>query len=161
MLRPPHLLVAALVAVAAAGMTGCVRRTVSITSEPSGALVLVNDREVGRTPCSFDFTYYGTYDVQLSYEGYEPVSTSADANAPWWDTIPIDAVSEAIPANLQTKNAWHFTLVPIVHDREALLARARELRSAIAPEDAPIAESATDAATTTPNSGEAPATSPR
>ena len=143
------------------GMTGCVRRTVSITSEPSGALVLVNDREVGRTPCSFDFTYYGTYDVQLSYDGYEPVSTSADADAPWWDTIPIDAISEAVPANLQTKNAWHFTLIPIVHDREALLARARELRSAIAPEDAPIAETApTETAPATPPA-EAPATDPR
>jgi hypothetical protein len=158
-LRSTHLLVAALVAVS--GMTGCVRRTVSITSEPSGALVLVNDREVGRTPCSFDFTYYGTYDVQLSYDGYEPVSTSADADAPWWDTIPIDAISEAVPANLQTKNAWHFTLIPIVHDREALLARARELRSAIAPEDAPIAETApTETAPATPPA-EAPATDPR
>ena len=48
--------------------TGCVQRTISITSRPSGALVHLNDEEVGRTPLTVPFTYYGTYDVRLSHE---------------------------------------------------------------------------------------------
>lgn len=121
---------------ACSGAVGCVRRTVSITSEPSGALVLVNDREIGRTPCSFDFTFYGTYDVQLRLTGFEPLSTHAEAVAPLWDTIPVDAVSEAMPTDLRSTNEWHFTLVPLVADRAALIDRAHALRRQTAPADA-------------------------
>ena len=57
-------------------------------------------------------------------DGYEPVATSADAEAPWWDYLGPDAVSEAIPADLKSKNVWHFTLAPVVHDHAALAERA-------------------------------------
>ena len=49
---------------------GCVKRTISISSNPSGALVWVNDREVGRTPVEFEFLYYGEYDLRLERDGY-------------------------------------------------------------------------------------------
>ena len=42
-------------------LTGCVRRTISISSEPAGALCWLNGREIGRTPLSVDFIYYGDY----------------------------------------------------------------------------------------------------
>ncbi len=108
--------------------TGCVRRVVSITSDPSGAMVSLNDREIGRTPCQAEFTYYGTYDVRLEKEGFEPLSTSADANAPWWDNMGPDVVAEAVPADLKSLNEWHFTLIPVLQDRAALVDRAKELR---------------------------------
>lgn len=133
-----------------AGSTGCVRRVVSITSDPSGATVWLNDREIGRTPCSVDFTYYGTYDVRLELEGYEPMSTSADANAPWWDTIGVDVFAEATPANLKSTNTWHFTLQPAVRDHSALAERAREMRERTTP-SLPPPEPAMDAAPTPPN----------
>ncbi|MCC5829414.1 MAG: PEGA domain-containing protein [Phycisphaeraceae bacterium] len=53
----------------AGGLGGCVRRTITITSEPSGALVHLNDQEVGRTPLTIGFTHYGVYDVRLTHEG--------------------------------------------------------------------------------------------
>lgn len=49
-------------------LTACVERTISITSTPSGALVHLNDQEVGRTPLTVPFTYYGVYDVRLEHE---------------------------------------------------------------------------------------------
>ncbi|MBT4015057.1 MAG: PEGA domain-containing protein, partial [Deltaproteobacteria bacterium] len=36
----------------------------SISSNPPGALIWVNDREIGRTPVSFNFTYHGEYDIR-------------------------------------------------------------------------------------------------
>lgn len=58
-------LIAALIAL---GTLGCVQRTITITSNPTGALVHLNDEEVGRTPLTVPFTFYGTYDVRVAYD---------------------------------------------------------------------------------------------
>lgn len=50
------------------GLSGCIERTITITSEPSGSLVHLNDEPVGRTPLTVPFTFYGTYDVRLEHE---------------------------------------------------------------------------------------------
>ena len=126
-----------LVLIVIATNVGCVRRTVTITTEPAGALVWLNDREVGRTPLEVDFDFYGTYDVRLEREGYEPVMTFGRADAPWWDIVGLDLVSELVPADLHSRIAWHFELQPLDTDREALLGRARELRSKLADQPAP------------------------
>jgi hypothetical protein len=65
-------------ALGSTGLLGCVERTISITSEPEGALVYLNDEEVGRTPVSVPFTFYGVYDVRLEHEA-EWVSLSEAA----------------------------------------------------------------------------------
>jgi hypothetical protein len=111
---------------------GCVRRTIDITSEPEGALVWVNDREVGRTPCSIDFTHYGRYDVRLRRDGYEPVSGFGDADAPVWDFVGADLVAEVLPANLTSRVQWKFTMIPTDTDEAAMLARARAMRERLA-----------------------------
>lgn len=119
----------AVLAACALASAGCVRRVIDITSDPSGATVWLNDRELGRTPCSAEFTYYGTYDVRLHREGYEPIHGSAEAKAPWWDVIGFDLVSEALPAKLVSQTEWHFTLEETSRDQATLLERARELRA--------------------------------
>ena len=109
--------------------TGCVRRTITITSTPPGALVWLNDREVGRTPVDVDFTHYGTYDVRLVHDGYEPLLTVGKASPPWWDNVGPDFVAELIPAEVNARVDWHYDLEPLNDDPEALVDRARELRS--------------------------------
>ncbi len=110
-------------AIVCAAFFGCVRRTVEITSTPPGALVLLNDREVGRTPLTTEILYYGTYDVQLRLEGHEPINGSAEAKAPAWDWIGPDLVAELIPVDFTSRNAWHFTMAPIDLDPAAVLLR--------------------------------------
>jgi hypothetical protein len=109
---------------------GCVRRVIDVTSDPSGATVWLNDREIGRTPCSAEFTYYGTYDVRIEREGCEPVQGSAEAKAPVFDWLGIDLVSEVLPARLVSRTEWHFVLTPTDSDASALRARAEALRAA-------------------------------
>jgi len=90
---------------------GCVQRTISVTSQPSGALVYLNDEEVGRTPVKVPFRYYGAYDVRLEAEGYQPLWTSAQAKAPWWEYPGPDLVAEAVPKG-KSNIAWHFEMAP-------------------------------------------------
>lgn len=122
--------------------TGCVRRTISITSEPAGALVHLNHREIGRTPVEVEFIYYGDYDVRLVKDGYEPLIVKGDASAPLWDTPPFDLVAEAVP-DARKRIHWHYQLAPIVEDPAALVERAQAIRIQLA---ADIAESGIDVA---------------
>lgn len=114
--------------------TGCIRRTLAITTEPSGALLWLNDREVGRTPVEVDFDHYGTYDVRLERDGYEPMMTSGKAKAPWWDTVGLDLIAEAVPGTLTSRIEWHYVMQPIDDDRERLIERARDLREILGPD---------------------------
>jgi hypothetical protein len=118
-------------ATALLGGAGCVERRIVITSEPPGAAVTLNDVDVGLTPLGVDFTYFGTYDVQVRKPGYEPLLTAADASAPWYEWPGIDIVSQAIPPTDRTVVRWHFDLEPVDLNEAALLDRARETRDAL------------------------------
>ena len=111
--------------------TGCIRRTLSITSTPSDALVWVNHREVGRTPVVVEFTHYGTYDVRVEREGMEPVLTSKKATAPLWDKPGPDLVVEIMPFQAQSQLEWHFDLEPRDESLPALVERARAFRTEV------------------------------
>jgi hypothetical protein len=119
----------------AAGVGGCLKRTISITSEPAGALVWLNDVEVGRTPTEVDFTYFGVYDVRLDLAGHEPIITQRDAKAPAHEYPGLDLFAEMYPGTIETVIRWHFDLAPSPESalapeqvQEDLLARARRLR---------------------------------
>jgi hypothetical protein len=137
--------------VAAGLMTGgCAERRLSITSEPAGATVWVNDVEVGRTPVEANFTHYGMYDVRLRLDGYEPIATSAEAKAPWYEFVGADLITEAVPfggldgsgGGVMTRVAWNFAMRPALErtgDRAAfeadLLERAKALKSRLSPQE--------------------------
>ncbi len=115
-------------------LPGCATRTIEVTSEPPGATVIANDVELGRTPLTADFTYYGTYDVLLTKPGYEPLRTTASARAPFYEYPPVDLV--AAPLSPHTTVRWHFTLSPSPESSQPkdqleqdLLSRANALRS--------------------------------
>ncbi len=117
---------------------GCLERTVTITSEPAGALVILNDEEIGRTPVETGFRYFGVYDVRLQREGFEPIVTEKEAVAPIWEYPGLDLLAIAAPWRVKTHLEWHFDLeaVPEPGTPEAeqseqeLFDRARSLRAA-------------------------------
>jgi hypothetical protein len=133
----------------AAATGGCVERTISITSEPTGALVYLNDEEVGRTPLTVPFTFYGTYDVRLEHEGYQPLWTQQRAKAPWWEAPGPDLLAEAKPHN-KTEQVWHFKMQPEGEvDQAALIDHARQLRAMLS-QNPGAASAPTSAPTTEP-----------
>jgi hypothetical protein len=124
---------------AALACAGCVRRTITITSDPEGALCRLNGREVGRTPVEVDFVYYGEYDVVLEKDGYEPLLTSGAAIPPWWENIPLDLAAEAMPGEPRADIRWHYQLQPRDDDPVGLVERARGLRERVETEFPPPA----------------------
>jgi hypothetical protein len=108
---------------------GCVRRSLTVTSDPPGALVYLNGQEFGRTPVTRDFTWYGNYDVALRMEGYETLKTNGKVIAPWWQWVPIDLVAELFP--LHDRRKLSYTLKPTSEATVApdvILSRAEQLR---------------------------------
>jgi len=110
---------------------GCVERRLLISSEPAGALVYLNDQEVGRTPLEVPFTWYGTYDVRLEREGYQTLQTQQLAEQPWWEKPGPDLVAEALP-DKRVEIAWHLKMQPEQPasevDPERVLEFAKQLR---------------------------------
>jgi hypothetical protein len=110
---------------------GCVEQTMTIQSNPPGALVYLNDQEVGRTPVTRDFTWYGDYDVQLRLEGYETLKTHQPVTAPAWNWVPFDLVAALLPFTFKDHRAFAYTLKPLdpaLAEPVGLLDRAEGLR---------------------------------
>lgn len=123
-----HTLKPLVVATLLLAVVGCVERTIKITSEPTGALVWLNDEEVGRTPLVVPFTFYGTYDVRLERDGFHPLWTKAKTVDHWWELPGPDLVAEAIP-NGKSETEWHFQMIAKTKvDNDALVQRATQLR---------------------------------
>ncbi len=95
------------------GPLGCVRRTITFTTEPPNALVFLNDREIGRSEVTTDFLWYGDYDVVIRKEGYETVQTHWEVKPPWYQIIPLDFFAEVLwPGYLHDAHSRHFVLEP-------------------------------------------------
>lgn len=110
---------------------GCVERTLSITSTPPGALVTLNDMEIGRTPLNKRFIWYGTFDVQVRKEGYQTVSTATPVIAPWWQWLGFDLIAELAPLTLHDEHKVSYTLEPqslVQVDPQATVERGQKLR---------------------------------
>ena len=129
----PAALCAAILCSVMAGGCARIERRITITSDPSGALVSLNDTEVGRTPVEVDFTYFGVYDVRLRKEGFEPIVTTAEAKAPLHEQPVIDLAAMMLPTTLKTHIDWHYILEPADTDEAGLLQRAAELQSQMDP----------------------------
>jgi hypothetical protein len=95
-----------------AGLGGCVERTLTVQTSPPHALVTMNDQEIGRTPVSRPFLWYGYYDVQVRKAGYQTIKTTTPVIAPWWQWIPFDFVAEILPFKFEDPHTVSYTLAP-------------------------------------------------
>ncbi len=96
---------------------GCLERTIKVTTEPEGAVVWINDVEVGRTPLETDFTYYGDFSVRIRKEGYEPVVDVKHVSAPVQELPVVDLAAEALPVKFENNVYWHWVLEPAIEAR--------------------------------------------
>jgi hypothetical protein len=111
---------------------GCsgVQRRLTIRSNPPGARVYVDGYDIGTTPASTDFLYYGTREIKLVKDGYETLTVKQPMPAPWFQIPPLDFISDnLLPRELRDERAVAFNLQPqVVVPSEALLGRAEHLR---------------------------------
>ena len=112
---------------------GCVHRRMTIESNPGGALVLLDGKEVGYTPVSVDFTYYGTREVTLIKDGYETRTFPARLQTPWYQHIPLDFFSDNLnPFPVTDRKRFRYQLTPrneMNDSDENLLNRGNAFRS--------------------------------
>ena len=92
---------------------GCVKRIVTIDSQPSVAEVFFGSRMVGTTPCSFDFTFYGCHPIKLVKEGYKDFYTTERLKPPVYEYLPFDFISEnLLPFQFEDVHNFSYQLVP-------------------------------------------------
>ncbi len=130
-MRRLHAVAWTLTLAALAASSGCVRRTMTFRSEPQGARVFLNDQEIGRTPVTVDFTWYGDYDVVARLDGHSAIRTHHRVNPPWYMIWPLDFFSEVLlPVELNDHHDMPLLIFePLPEpDTEALVQRAGELR---------------------------------
>lgn len=110
--------------------TGCVQRRMTIRSNPPGALVYVDNYEIGTTPVSTDFIYYGKRKIRLVKDGYETLTVEQRFWPPWYQYFPIDFVAENLyPGEIRDEHELDFPMVPqMVVPTNQLIGRAEDLR---------------------------------
>jgi hypothetical protein len=141
--RPASLLWSLAAVAVALGWGGCVERKITIGSGPPGALDYLNDVEVGRTPVTVPFTWYGDYDIRMRLDRPEGdaehrttkhyyLHTHQRAKAPWFEFIGIDLFAELLPVPFKDEKVWAFDLPEVVQPTEQeLIDRARTLKATL------------------------------
>ena len=110
---------------------GCVERRLTVRTDPPGARVFIDDYEIGTSPCSTHFTYYGTRKIRLVKDGFKTKTIYQPLPPPWYQIPPIDFFAEnLIPGTFRDHRTVRYELEPeIVTPAEELLRRAEGVRS--------------------------------
>ena len=109
---------------------GCVERKLTINTQPAGAIVWLNDEEIGSSPVTVAFNWYGDYKVRISKDGYETLDTHKKLKAPLHDAFPFDFFAEVVwPGRIVDEYEWEFALEPYkAPKREDLIDSAEHLK---------------------------------
>ena len=80
-------------------LAGCVEHKLLVRSDPPGATVFVDGREVGATgdgPVVVPFDFYGTRVVTARLAGHPPVSVEVELDPPWWQVFPLGFFTDVL-----------------------------------------------------------------
>jgi hypothetical protein len=110
--------------------SGCVRRRLTVRSDPPGAMVAIDQQEIGTTPVSVGYTYYGTRNFVITKDNHETVSASRTFRPPWYQYPPLDFITENLwPFELRDERVVDFQLIPSAQvQTEQLVSRGEQLR---------------------------------
>ncbi len=110
--------------------SGCIERELKINTTPQGAKVALNDEEIGQSPVTVSFNWYGDYYVRLAKDGYETLNTHKMLKAPWYDHFPFDFfVGVLWPQRIVDSYEWTFELKEQKKlSREELIQKADDLK---------------------------------
>jgi len=109
---------------------GCVQRRLIIRSQPPGAMVYVDDYQIGPTPIATSFTYYGTRKIRLVKDGYQTLTVYERIDPPWYQIPPIDFFAEnVLGREIRDTRVLEYQLQPQpISPTQQLLDRAETLR---------------------------------
>ncbi len=112
-------------------LSGCVERKLTIKTNPQEALVILNDEEIGLSPVTVNFNWYGDYCVRIQKEGYETLNTHRELKGPWYDYFPFDFFAQIVnPSRIVDTYEWTFDLAPGQPiSREELIQNAQKMQN--------------------------------
>ncbi len=112
-------------------LTGCVERKLTINTQPQGAIVWLNDEEIGFSPVTVEFSWYGDYKVRAEKDGYDILSTHRKLKAPYYDGFPFDFFAETLwPGQIRDYYEWSFELAPYTPaNRPNLIMAAQKMKN--------------------------------
>ena len=112
-------------------LNGCVERELKINTKPEGALVILNDEEIGVSPVTVSFEWYGDYWVRIRKQGYETIDTHKELKGRWYDHFPFDFFAQIVnPNRIVDSYEWTFELSPSRQiSRDELIQKAQELKN--------------------------------
>ena len=125
-----YIIVLTVFAVAA---SGCVERRLTINTTPSEAIVVLNDQQLGRSPVTVPFNWYGDYKVRIEKEGYETLRTHRKLEGPWYDSFPFDFFAQVLyPEHIVDTYQWDFELAEQdLPSRQQILEQAQKTRKRV------------------------------
>ena len=121
---------------------GCVERTLTIRSEPSGAFVSLDGRDMGRTPVTTRFSEYGGREITVWPDpenpafaaGYLRENRIVQIKAPMYQWFGFDLFAELLyPGTLHDKQEVTVKLAPAPAGQlepQAVKARAEQMENA-------------------------------
>lgn len=122
---------------------GCVTRTITVKTNPSNALVYIDDELVGESPVTVPFTYYGTRKIMIEKKDddekltHERTTAFEKIKAPVYEIFPLDFISELVwPRELKDEHILTYDLVELepltTKERQKnILTNADELRQKV------------------------------
>jgi len=121
-------------------LSGCVERTLTIRTSPADARVILNDEDVGVSPTTVSFQWYGDYDVRISKTGFQTLQTHRKLQAPWYYWFPFDFFAQVLlPHRIVDTYEWNFDLEPVQpRDRDDVIEQALLLKQQF--DDMPVAQ---------------------
>lgn len=110
---------------------GCVRRRMTVRTNPPGASVSVDNQMIGVSPAATPFNYYGTREFRIEAEGFRTETVRRRFNPPWYQWPGIDFIAETLwPGELRDERIIDVTLVPkTIPSQDEVIQRADSLRS--------------------------------
>ena len=102
---------------------------------------MMNDVEVGRTPVTVPFTWYGDYDLRFRLEkttgtGNQThverwyLHTHKKTTTPWFEWVGIDLFAQLIPLQFKDEQVWAFAVPEVKEPPDSeLIDRAKALKA--------------------------------
>lgn len=107
-------------------LSGCVERELTINTEPQGGLVILNDEEIGYSPVTVNFKWYGTYRVHIEKKGFATLEKNVELERPLHDLFPFDIFENIFNPNRIDSYSWNFKLDTYQKpERKLLIDKAR------------------------------------
>ena len=155
--RKCYLVIAVLLMVPT--LCGCVRRKMTVMTNPPGATVYLDGKEIGRTPFTANFDHYGKREFRVVKQGYDTKTELKPVRAPWYQWVGFDFVSEVLlPGKLTDHKYYEFDLQPtVIIPGTEIVARAEQFRETAYADGVPRVGSSTIGAPSTPIGSIAPA----